>query len=81
MSKQKGLTLIEYLYSGNLNGELFFDQTRKMKYHVEEVFGDVLNLGLTVIIVKYENGKSKFINLYNHLNDLIFEEESILNNV
>ena len=63
-------SLIEYLYSGKLNGELFFDEFRKMNYHVDEVYGDVLNLGSTLVLALYENKKSRFLYLPDHLNDL-----------
>lgn len=63
-------SLIEYLYSGKFNGELFFDELREMKYHIEEAYGDPLNLGSITAFIRYENGKTKFLNVSNHINDL-----------
>lgn len=69
MSEQERLTLIERLYSGNLNGELFFDSIREISYHVEEWYGDPLNLGSVTVFVRYENGKDKFLRVADHIND------------
>jgi hypothetical protein len=62
-------TLFECIYSGKLNGEVFFDESREMNYHVSEVYGDPFTTG--VVLVTYENGKSKVFNdFFKHMNDL-----------
>jgi hypothetical protein len=77
MSEEGGMTLIERLYSG-VNGELFFDPVRKMNYNVEEVFGDPLNLGSVTVFARYENGKTKFLCVADHINDVIVGNTSDL---
>jgi len=62
-------TLIECIYSGKLNGELFFDESKRLNYHAE-FYGDPLNLGSCVLQATYENGKSKFIQFSLHKDDL-----------
>jgi len=63
-------TLFECIYSRKLNGELFFDKSKNMRYHIDEFFGDPLNLGSATALATYENGKSKFIYFPEHINDL-----------
>jgi len=62
-------TLLECIYSGRLNGQLFFDVSRKQNYYAD-FYGDPLNLGSAVLYATYETGRSKFLQFSLHKEDL-----------
>ena len=67
---RKRLSLIEYLYLEKPDRKLFVDRSNGRCYHVEEIYGNLLDLNSTLLLITYKNGKSRFVPLDSHQNDL-----------